>query len=228
MKLTIIGSIAIAALVGASIAATQNTADKKLASPPKAPAAPEMPQLPPGMTAEDMQAYMEAGTPGEMHKHLMKGVGVWEGKTKSWMTPDAPPIESTCVSKVSGIMGDKFVKTEVTGDFPGMGPWEGLGINGFDNVSKTFQATWLGSDSTGMMQGTGSLSSDGKVMTWTFNCNCPLTKKPMVMREVDTMTGPNSMKLEMFGPHPKSGKEYKMMEIAFTRKGTATATGSER
>ena len=38
------------------------------------------------------------------------------------------------------------------------------------------------------------------------------------MREVETSTGENTERFEMFGPDPKSGKEYKMMSIEFTRK----------
>ena len=46
-------------------------------------------QLPPGWTAEDMQAMMAAGTPGKMHEHLAKDVGMWQGKTTMWMAPGA-------------------------------------------------------------------------------------------------------------------------------------------
>ena len=228
MKRTIIGSLAVAAAVAVSLAAAQNSA--KPADTKAAPPA-EM-QLPPGMTMEEMQAYMAAATPGPMHEHLMKGVGTWTGTTKSWMDPDSAPSTGTCNSTITALMDGKFTKVEIDGDMPGMGPFKGMGLNGFDNVSKSFQSTWIDNMGTGMMQGTGTLSADGKVLTWNFNFHCPITKKPAVMREVETVTGPNSMTLEMFGPHPKTGKEFKMMEIAFTRSsaptGKATATGSER
>lgn len=71
---------------------------------------------------------------------------------------------------------------------------------------------------TGIMNGSGELSSDGKTMTWKYTYNCPITKQPTVMRQVETTTGPNAKTLEMFGADPKSGKEYKMMLIEYTRK----------
>ena len=37
------------------------------------------------------------------------------------------------------------------------------------------------------------------------------------MREVETITGPNTKTLEMFGTDPKSGKEFKMMSIELTK-----------
>jgi hypothetical protein len=175
-------------------------------------------QLPPGWTLEDMQACMAAGTPGKMHEHLLKGVGVWEGKSKMWMVPGSPPVESTCTSTVTSMMDGRYVKVEMAGEMPGMGPYNGLGIYGFDNVAGRFASTWVDNHSTGLMNGTGELSSDGKVLTWNFTFHCPLTKKPAVMREVETITGEGTKTLEMFGPDPKSGKEYQVMRIEFTKK----------
>ena len=68
------------------------------------------------------------------------------------------------------------------------------------------------------MTGTGTLSADGKTMTWNYNYHCPITKKPAVMRQVETNTGPNAKTLEMFGNDPKSGKEFKMMSMEMARK----------
>ena len=37
------------------------------------------------------------------------------------------------------------------------------------------------------------------------------------LREIERYTGPNTMVLEMYAPDPKTGKEFKTMEIACTR-----------
>ncbi|MDZ4658564.1 MAG: DUF1579 domain-containing protein [Bythopirellula sp.] len=174
-------------------------------------------QLPNGWTAEDMQAMMSAATPGEMHKHLAGDVGTWTCKTQMWMMPGGEPVSSGGTSKVTPLLDGRFIMCEMKGEMPGMGPFNGLGIYGFDNVSQKFVANWLDNMGTGIMNGTGELSADGKTLTWEFTGNCPITKKPMVMREVETVTGPNTKTLEMFGPDPKTGKEFKMMEIQLTR-----------
>jgi hypothetical protein len=122
------------------------------------------------------------------------------------------------------MMDGKFVRTDVKGEIPGMGPFSGLGLYGYDNVSKQFQSTWIDNMGTTMMQGTGSLSADGKVLTWSLNYHCPITKKPAVMREVDTWIDANTFKLEMFSTFPKTGEEFKSMEIVFTRKAVADAS----
>ncbi len=38
------------------------------------------------------------------------------------------------------------------------------------------------------------------------------------MREVETITGPKTKTLEMFGADPQTGKEFKMMSIELTKK----------
>lgn len=177
-------------------------------------------QLPPGWTPEDMQACMIAGTPGEQHQALAAGAGKWTGKSQMWMAPGMPPISSENAAVVTPIMDGRYVKTEFSGDMPGMGPFNGLGIYGFDNVSKQFVSSWVDNMGTGIMQGVGEASADGKVITWKYTANCPITKKPTIMREIETITGPNSKTLEMWSIDPKSGKEYKSMFIELTRQGS--------
>ena len=208
-------SLVFVAAVGLAVIGSFAVADASKES--KAPAtAPADIKLPPGWTMEDMQAYMMAATPGEMHEHLAKEAGVWNGQTTMYM-PGAEPVTSECVSTITPIMDGRFTKCEIKGDMSGMGPFEGSGFYGFDNVSRKFVSTWIDTQSTGIMNGTGELSEDGKVMSWKFTFNCPVTKKPAIMREIETTTGPNTRRFEMFGPDPKTGKEFKMMNIEFTK-----------
>jgi hypothetical protein len=190
---------------------------KDIPKDPKAAGQPEM-KLPPGWTMEDMQACIAAGTPGKMHEHLAKDVGIWQGKSTMWMAPNTEPMKSECKLTVTPMMAGRYYKGEVAGEMPGMGPYNGFGINGFDNVSQKFVSTWIDDQGTGIMTGTGELSADGKTLTWNYTFNCPIVKKPVVMRQIETWTSPTTKTLEMHGPDPKSGKEYKMMSIEFTKK----------
>jgi hypothetical protein len=179
--------------------------------------APEM-KLPPGWTVDDMKACMIAGTPGDMHKRMANEAGLWRGKTTMWMAPDTEPIMSECTSTITPLMDGRFIKCETEGDMPGMEPFKGLGIYGFDNVSHKFISSWIDNQGTGITQGEGELSKDGKTLTWKMTFNCPITKKPHAMKEVDTITGPNTKTIEMFGADPKTGKHFQMMKIELTRK----------
>ena len=218
MRTRSILTIAGLAAIAGTIAVAQPPRDStKPAQPPAKPAQPGDHAIPPGMSEEDMQACVAAMTPGAEHQQLAKAVGTWQGKTKMWMTPDAQPVESTCTTTISTILDGRFVKCETTGEMPGMGPFNGFGIQGFDNVSKKYQTTWIDNCGTGMATGTGEASPGGKTMTWKLTYNCPIQKKPTTMREIERRTGENTMTFEIFGVEPHSGKEFKMMEIAYTR-----------
>lgn len=205
----LVAALGLIAVVG-SVATADPANDAKPA------AAPEF-KLPPGWTPEDLMACMAAGTPGKMHERLAKEAGEWKGKNTMWMMPGSDPVTTDCKCTVTAMMDGRFVQTNMLGEMPGMGPYKGFGVAGYDNLTQKFVSLWLDNHSTSMMNGTGEISADGKVITWKFNFTCPLTKKPAVMREIDTITGPNTKTLEMWGPEPKSGKEYKMMVIELTK-----------
>jgi len=181
---------------------------------------PEM-QLPPGWTAEDMMACQVAGTPGDMHEFLAKLTRCRSAKTKMWMPGSPEPMVSDATYIVTDLMDGRYIKGEMKGEMPGMGPFNGFALAGYDNVAQKFVGTWVDNHSTGIMNGTGELSKDGKTINWSYNHYCPITKKPTTMRKIETLKGLNEMTLEMHGMDPKSGKEYKMMEISFTRTGAA-------
>lgn len=191
----------------------------------KAPAAPAptaqptqgQPPLPPGWTDADMQACTIAATPGEKQAYLAKAIGTWTGKSTMWMAPGTEPTQSASTATVTGMMDGRYTKCEFAGDMPGMGPFNGFGIYGFDNVAQQFQCMWIDNCGTGVSTGTGELAADAKTMTWKYTYNCPVTKKPTTMRQIDRVTGKDSKTMEMYGIEPKSGKEWKMMEITLTR-----------
>ncbi len=173
--------------------------------------------LPPGWTQEDMQACMTAGMPGEMQAELAKQAGVWKGENKMWMAPGMEPMTSPTTWNVKSIMDGRYIQTEVAGEMPGMGPFSGMGLAGYDNVAGKFVSTWIDSHSSGIMQGSGERSADGKTLTWKYAYMCPINKKPAVMREVQTFTSPDAMTFEMHATDPKSGKEYKCIHADLKR-----------
>lgn len=195
---------------------------------------PEMPPPPPGWTQEEWaacnKACLEAGTPGPNHAFLTRGVGTWQGKTKSWMAPGSEPYSGECTTVISSLFDGRYTKAEITATCESMPGWtfKGVGTYGFDNTSQTFQSTWISNMATNTMCGTGELSSDKKTLTWVYNYTCPYTKKPTAMREVETFVDDNNHKLEIYTTDPKTGKEFKMMEIVSTREPGVTAAGRER
>lgn len=209
--------VAVLSVFGLATLATVVTADPAKSTNIGTEAKPEQ-QLPPGWTEADLQAYAEASTPGKMQEFLAREEGEWVGKSTMWMGPGGEGIASDTSAKVTVLMDGRYTRCEVQGEIPGMGPFNGLGIYGYDNVAKKFVATWLDNHSTGLMNGEGTLSKDEKTLTWKYTFHCPITKKPTIMRQVETFTSPTTKTMVMYGPDPKTGKEYKMMSIEMTRK----------
>lgn len=215
------GKYLIAATWGAALSLATFAVAIVLADEPNKPAASAAkraePPLPAGWTKEDFAAFIAAATPGKMHEHLKQDVGMWSGKNTIWPAPGAEPVVTDATSTVSALYDGRFFRVENKGEMPGMGPYDGLMTTGYDNITKKFVATWIDNFSTSMAHGEGELSKDGKTLTWTFTCNCPLQEKPMTMRQIETVTGPGKKTIEMFGAEPKSGKEYQMMRLELTK-----------
>jgi hypothetical protein len=214
-------------IVAAVLAVTAGTI--AIAQPAKQPASPTTDDAQAKMAAE-MQACMmacaEASTVGPEHERLAKSVGTWKGQVTMYMPmPGMDAMKSECTTIITPRMDGRFFECDTKGDMGEMGPFEGAGISGFDNVSKQYTQVWYDCMGTGMAVGTGELSSDGSIMTWTLTYNCPVKKGPVQMRQIERVTGPDTMVLEVHGPNPLTGDDFKMMEISYKReKAQAAAT----
>jgi len=217
MKITLSPIRLVPVLALAALAACETTHQEVASSTQQEPGKTAQPQLPPGWTEADMQACMAAGAPGAQHKELARSIGHWSGTCTQWMAPGTEPMKSEVTCDMSNFLDGRFVKCEYSGEIPGMGPFHGIGFNGFDNVAQKYVSIWLDNCGTGIMTGEGSQSADGKTLTWNYRYSCPLTKKQQTMRQVERWTGDDAMTLEAYGNDPKSGKEYQVMRIEVTR-----------
>ena len=167
----------------------------------------------------DMQAMMEVyrklAIPGDHHKLLARLEGSWTTKTRSWMGPDQPPMESigTCEQKL--LLGGRYLHQEYTGDMGGE-PFTGINIMGYDNHTKKYVSVWFDSMSTGIYFFEGTASADGKTITQESSYDDPV-KGPTVWRSVTRIADDNTLLYEMYLT-PKGGKEEKVMEMTVSRK----------
>jgi hypothetical protein len=174
----------------------------------------EMPQMSPEQQAE-MEAYMEAGALGPQHEMMAKEVGTYDVAIKSWMDPEAPPMESTGVAVRSLHMGGRVMHEEFQGDMMGT-PFTGLSRSGYDNVSGKWWSTWTDSMSTGIMVAEGQCDENHSC-TFVGSYNDPVKGGPVTNRYVSKWTSPDEQHFEMYGPG-RDGTEVKMMEMVYTRR----------
>ena len=169
-------------------------------------------------SATAMQKMMEVGTPGPQHAMLAKYDGVWNAETTVWWAPDGPPQVSKGSSTNKMIMGGRYQQSSFKGDFGGM-PFEGMSTTGYDNTKKVFFSTWVDNMGTGTMNMEGAWDDATKSINFKGKMICPGNGIECEMREVYKIIDDNTQIMEMYGPDMKTGKEFKTMEIKFTRKG---------
>ncbi len=162
-----------------------------------------------------MAVYKKVGTPGDVHRLLAGLAGTWTTRTRSWMGPDRPPVESngTCESEV--LLGGRFLQQIYTGDMMGT-PFTGINLLGYNNHTKKYVSTWIDSMSTSIFYFEGTASADGKTITQECSYDDP-ARGPMKWRSVSRIKDGNALEFEMYLT-PKGGREEKAMEMTLSRK----------
>ncbi|HTQ63289.1 MAG TPA: DUF1579 domain-containing protein [Puia sp.] len=162
--------------------------------------------------AKAVLAYM---APGEMHQMMAKSVGTWTGSMTMWMKPGAPPMIMTGETINEMILGGRYLKSTNKATYNGM-PFEGIGMMGYDNAKKIFVSTWIDNFGTGMMFTEGYWDAQNKTINFNGKMVDPVSGKDLQVRETMKFVDDNNHYFEMFVN--QAGKEFKAMEIKYTRK----------
>lgn len=168
----------------------------------------------------DQQAMMEVwkklAQPGEPHKLFASLAGSWTTQTKEWMEPGKPPLESAGTAETKMLLDGRFLYQEYHAQMMGQ-PFSGIGIDGYDNVTKKYVTAWIDTMGTGIFFMEGTASADGKTITLKGSHPEPGGGK-MSHRAVWKIQDSNNQTFEMYGTHGHGGKEMKFLEIVYTRK----------
>jgi hypothetical protein len=164
---------------------------------------------------EMMEKWVKAGTPGPEHQKMAKMAGKWKAKVTNWMAPGAPPQTSDATTEYRTIMGGRYLEQEFHGTMGPDQPFEGHGIDGFDNVTKEHFGTWIDSMSTSAMILRGKCA-EGKKCTLKGKMADPIAGKEVPVSTVMTVKDDNNFTWEMHTPGP-DGKPFKSLEIVYTR-----------
>jgi hypothetical protein len=129
----------------------------------------------------DMQAMMDVykkpAIPGAPHKALVKLVGTWTTKTRAWMEPDKPLMESTGACEQKMLFDGRYLQQEYTNEMMG-NPFAGVNLIGYDNHTKKYVSTRIDSMSTGIYYFAGTPSADGKTITQESSYDDPVREAP--------------------------------------------------
>ncbi len=162
---------------------------------------------------EQMKKY---GSPGENHKVLEPFAGKWTHTVRSWMKPGDPPQESLGTSENTWIFGGRFLKQEAHGNWNNQ-PFQGLGYTGYDNLRGDYQSVWMDNMMTGMMRAAGAYDAGSKTITQSGTFSCPMTgEKEKWFRSEWKVIDNDNHTYTWYDKGP-DGKEFKSMEITYTR-----------
>ncbi len=168
-------------------------------------------------SATAMKNWMEYSTPGEPQKMLAKSNGTWNGEVTMWMALDAPPSTSTMTMVNKMVMDGRYQVSEAKGNMMGM-PFNGMSTTGYDNHKKVYMSTWIDNMGTGVLKMEGPWDDATKSTTLTGKMIDPSTGRECDFKEVYKIIDDNHQVMEMYGPDPKTGNQFKTMEIKLTRK----------
>jgi hypothetical protein len=121
---------------------------------------------------------------------------------------------ATVVNKM--VLGNRYQQSSFKGTYQGK-PFEGIGTLAYDNSRKLFLSTWIDNTSTGMMTAEGPWDPASKSITFKGTMSDPATGKLLDTKEIFKPIDNNYQVMEMYAIAP-DGKEFKTMEIKYTRK----------
>lgn len=166
--------------------------------------------------AKMMEQWEKYMTPSDGHKVLEKLVGTWNHTMQHWMSPDSPAEGTSGTSEISWIMDGRYVQHSVNGSWNGQ-PFKGMGIIGYDNITKEYNTIWLDNMGTGIMQANGTYNRGSNSIGEAGAFSCPMTNSTRKYRAITKFIDDNTYTYETYMTDPSSGKEFRSMLITYTR-----------
>jgi len=162
----------------------------------------------------EMEAMMKLAEPGEPHEELAMQAGIWQTTMKSYMEPGKPPMVIKGESTMKTIMGGRFLIGRFYSDFMGM-PFEGMLIQGFDNLSQEYWTIWVDSMRTDYSVSTGHESADGTLELHGVVKDLR-TPAGRPFHSVAKMMSDDTMQFRMYDT-ASDGSEVLVLEVDYTR-----------
>jgi len=160
-----------------------------------------------------MKKWQEYMTPGEVHQGFAKMAGDWKATVKMF-GPSGEEMSSEATANLEMILGGRFMKSSFKGTAMGM-PFEGMGLDGYNNITKEYWSTWVDNTGTGIMLMIGKWDEATKSVIYVGSATDPMTGKEQPTKSIFKMIDDNHTVSTMF--NIINGQDVKMMEIAYSR-----------
>ena len=161
----------------------------------------------------EMEAMMALNALGPAHEAFQDQTGIWQASMTAYMD-GLPPMEMQGESSMNTLLGGRYLMEEFVSDFMGE-PFEGLLLQGYDNLAEEYWTIWIDSTSTGYQLSRGKKRPDGSIeLKGTMKDLRTPEGRPV--RSVVTHVDDNHVRFEMYDTAP-DGSEVLSMEIDYTR-----------
>jgi hypothetical protein len=159
-----------------------------------------------------MKAYLELAKPGEAHAKLAEMAGDWNYVMLSYEDPEHP-MEITGTATMNMVMDGRYLRQETEGMMMGS-PFTGVGVTGYNNITKEYESIWYDNMGTGIMKSVGHAEGDVVVMHSEYVD--PMTHKSMDVKTVSKMVNKDEQTFTWYNVDGET--EVKAFEITYTRK----------
>ena len=160
--------------------------------------------------------WFSLSKPGASHKLLDVFAGDWDVKIRFWSAPSAAPEDSHGTSRLTWILGDRFLQEEFQGDVLGE-QYQGLGLMGYDAAARRFMTVWLDSLNTAIAYQHGKYFEEQNRFELSGEVYDPLLGRTKTTRSEIQVVSPNEYTVTMIDTSP-SGASFKSLEITYVRR----------
>lgn len=167
-----------------------------------------------GDQQEAMKKWMEYMTPGTPHQALAKMVGNWKAVVTMYDAQSGEQNKSEGTASYEMVLGGRYLKSTFKGMMMGM-PFEGMGLDAYDNASKDYISIWVDNMGTGLMYMKGKWDDDSKTIVYMGTVVSPITGKDEKSKTVYKKIDDDHMLMTTY--MYADDKEVKQMEIEYTR-----------
>jgi hypothetical protein len=157
------------------------------------------------------QAYM---TPGEAQAGMARYVGRWDVETRYWHVPGQPPEVTRGQAVYTMILGGRYLRSRYTGTSMGQ-PFEGMGLEGYDNALREYSSVWVDTMGTGMAVARGRLQPDGRTVVYHGTRTDPVTRSEVAFRSEWIHVDASRWEFVIY--ETMGGQEVKVMDMTATR-----------
>lgn len=154
--------------------------------------------------------------PGASHSLLDPFVGEWNVRLTFWSGPQAKASTSTGTSTLSWVLGKRFLQEQFHGEAAGE-TFDGMGLMGYDNGSRTFKTIWLDSLNTAMTMASGRYIPESNLFELSSSVYDPLVSGEKTVRSTIQFTSNDSYVFTMIDRSPE-GKEFVSLTMEYSRK----------